>query len=173
MHLFPGVQLIPLRRFDDPRGHFRECYKKPLYEERGIVCPFVQDNHSFSKKGVIRGMHIQKGQAKLITVMSGSIFDVFVDLRKDAPTFGKWQGIVLDAEESAQLFIPEGFAHGFAVLSDTAHVFYKVSAVYDPSIEKVLCFNDPEVGIQWPIQSPVLSERDAKGLSLEEMKLWV
>ncbi len=167
--LLPGVQLISLARFEDSRGSFRECYKKPLYEQRGIACEFVQDNHSFSKKGVIRGMHIQRGQAKLITAISGRIFDVFVDLRLGEPTFGKWQGMILDGEESIQLFIPEGFAHGFAVLSDEAHLVYKVSTLYDPTLEKVLSFNDPKVGIEWPISDPILSLRDLQGVSLQEL----
>lgn len=165
-----GVQLIQLKNFIDSRGSFRECYKKPLYVERGITCDFVQDNHSFSKKGVIRGMHFQPGQAKLLTVISGKILDVYVDVRPDSPTFGKWEAVVLDAEKSEQLFIPDGYAHGFAVLSESAHLFYKVSALYDPASEMTLCYNDPEVGIQWPFEKPILSEKDRHAPTLEQLR---
>jgi dTDP-4-dehydrorhamnose 3,5-epimerase len=165
-----GVQLIQLKNHVDGRGSFKECYKKPLYIERGITCEFVQDNHSFSKNGVIRGMHFQPGQAKLLMVISGVIFDVFVDVRPDSPTFGKWEGVLLDAEKSEQLFIPDGYAHGFAVLSETAHVFYKVSALYDPTREMTLSYNDPEVGIEWPFTHPILSEKDLHAPTLEQLR---
>lgn len=170
MELFSGVQIIQLKNFPDNRGSFRECYKKPLYLERGINCEFVQDNHSFSKKDVIRGMHFQGGQAKLLTVISGVIFDVFVDIRPGSPTYGKWQGVLLDAEESTQLFLPGGFAHGFAVLSEEAHLFYKVSEIYNPQEERTLRYDDPTVGIEWPIANPIISERDQNAMSLKDMK---
>lgn len=165
-----GVQLIKLKTFTDQRGSFKECYKKPLYTKKGISCDFVQDNHSLSKKGVIRGMHFQRGQAKLLTLLMGVIFDVFVDIRPDSPTFGKWRGVLLDAEKSEQLFIPEGYAHGFAALSD-AHLFYKVSALYDPQAEMTLRYDDPEVGITWPFAQGILSERDQNALTLQELRV--
>lgn len=171
MQLFEGIQLIQLKNFPDNRGSFRECYKKPLYIERGITAEFVQDNHSVSKKGVIRGMHFQGNQAKLLTVIVGTILDVFVDLRPGSETFGKWQGILLDAEKSEQLYLPGGFAHGFAVLSETAHLFYKVSEIYNPQEERTLRYDDPEVGIEWPILDPIVSDRDRAAPSLKELNL--
>lgn len=164
-----GIQLLKLKNFKDNRGSFKECYKKPLYIEKGICCEFMQDNLSFSKKGVIRGMHFQRGQAKLIFVVTGVIFDVFVDLRPHAKTFGKWQSVVLDAEKSEQLFIPDGYAHGFAALSD-AYVSYKVSIPYDPKNEITLRYDDPEVNILWPFAPALLSERDQTGHSLQHVK---
>ncbi len=164
-----GIQLLKLNSFKDKRGSFKECYKKSLYIEKGICCEFPQDNHSFSKKGVIRGLHFQKAQAKLITVLMGVIFDVFVDLRPHSKTFGKWKGILLDAEKSEQLFIPDGYAHGFAVLSD-AHVFYKVSTPYNPQDEITLCYDDPVVNIAWPFASAILSEKDQNAHSFEYIK---
>lgn len=166
----PGVKFIRPKIFCDDRGFFRETFHKPLYSQAGIDCDFVQDNHSFSKKGTIRGMHFQRspGQAKLVTVMEGKIFDVFVDIRPDSPTFGKWDGVFLDAALGEQIFIPVGFAHGFCVVSDHAHVSYKVSSIYDPSEERTFRFDDPFVGIQWPIESPLLSDRDRYGPLLSE-----
>lgn len=166
----PDVKRIRPKLFADERGFFRETYRKPLYEKWGIACDFVQDNHSFSKKGTIRGMHFQRfpGQAKLITVVSGRIFDVFVDIRKESSSFGKWAGLYLDAEEGDQLFIPPGFAHGFCVVSESAHVCYKVSAVYDPLEERSFRFDDPAVGIRWPVAEPIVSERDLLSPRFEE-----
>ncbi|MES2122478.1 MAG: dTDP-4-dehydrorhamnose 3,5-epimerase [Chlamydiota bacterium] len=164
------VKHLRPRIFADGRGFFRETYRKPLYESLGIFCDFVQDNHSYSQKGTIRGMHFQRfpGQAKLITVMSGRIFDVFVDIRKESATFGKWEGVYLDAERGDQVFIPAGYAHGFCVVSEDAHVCYKVSAVYDPLEERCFRYDDPFVGIEWPTAHPLLSERDKLSPSLEE-----
>lgn len=157
----------------DERGFFAELYHKPRYSEMGIPSDFVQDNHSCSVKGTVRGMHFQSkpGQGKLITVIAGAIYDVFVDIRSDSETFGKWGSCILDANEHEQLFIPVGFAHGFAVLSDSAHVIYKVSALFNPSTEKSFRFDDPEVGIEWPIDHPILSERDRLAPSLRESLL--
>jgi len=157
-----GLKLITPKVFFDERGFFKESYQKPLYHERGIDCDFVQDNHSFSKKGTIRGLHFQTfpGQAKLISVVHGKIFDVAVDIRPDSSTFGKWEGVFLDDIEHKQLFIPIGFAHGFCVVSETAHVVYKVSTLYDPKHEKGFRFDDPQIGISWPIEAPMVSERD-------------
>lgn len=166
----PGVKFIRPKIFHDDRGFFRETFRLPLYEQAGIDCGFVQDNHSFSKKGTIRGMHFQRspGQAKLVTVMEGKIFDVFVDIRPDSLTFGKWDGVYLDAALGEQIFIPVGYAHGFCVISDHAHVCYKVSNIYDPKEERNFRFDDPFVGIQWPIEAPLLSDRDRKSPLLQE-----
>lgn len=169
----PGVKLLKTKSFFDGRGFFRETFHKPLYAERGILCEFVQDNHSFSTRGTIRGMHFQRspGQAKLISVVVGAIFDVVVDIRKDSPTYKQWIGVELEAEKGEQLFIPVGYAHGFCVLSESAHVCYKVSAVYDPHEEKGFRYNDPDVGILWPHASPILSERDKNSPLLCEVAL--
>ena len=165
-----GVKLIRLKTFCDERGFFSEIYRKPLYEENGIAVDFVQDNISCSMKGTIRGMHFQSspGQAKLITVIVGTIYDVFVDIRTGSPTFGKWGARELDASANEQLFIPVGFAHGFAVLSDIAHVMYKVSSVFDSETEKTFRHDDPQVGIEWPFENPILSERDLNAPLLKE-----
>jgi len=167
----PEVKKIQLKSFGDERGFFVEMYRKPLYEEKGITTSFVQDNHSFSVQGTVRGMHFQtgKGQAKLVTVLLGEICDVFVDIRPDSPTFRQWGSYVLSAEKHEQLFIPEGFAHGFAVLSETAHICYKVSTVYDPETEKGFRFDDPSIGIEWPVENPVLSEKDRAAPLLDEV----
>jgi dTDP-4-dehydrorhamnose 3,5-epimerase len=158
----PGVKLVRPKIFFDDRGFFRETFRKPLYDQAGIDCDFVQDNHSFSKRGTIRGMHFQRfpGQAKLVTVMEGKIFDVFVDIRPESPNFGKWDGVYLEAALGEQIFIPVGYAHGFCVMSDHAHVCYKVSNIYNPSEERNFHFGDPFVGIRWPIEAPLLSDRD-------------
>lgn len=165
-----GAKLLRPKLFFDDRGFFRETFRKPLYEKIGIDCDFLQDNHSFSKQGTVRGMHFQRfpGKAKLVTVMQGEIFDVIVDIRPASPTFGKWEGVLLNASEGDQLFIPPGFAHGFCVMSETAHIIYKVSSVYDPNEERGFRYDDPFVGIKWPIESPVLSERDSRSPILKE-----
>lgn len=157
-----GLKLIRPKIFPDERGFFSEIYRKSLYQEHGIDVEFVQDNHSFSVKGVIRGMHFQRypGQAKLVRVIEGTIFDVAVDIRRDSPTFGKWEGVYLTGETQEQLFIPVGFAHGFCVLSNHAHVLYKVSSDYRPQEEKTFCYNDKEIAIKWPIPNPIVSQRD-------------
>ena len=169
----PGVKFLRPKTFFDDRGFFRETFRKPLYVQAGIECDFVQDNHSFSKQGTIRGMHFQRapGQAKLVTVIQGKIYDVFVDIRPGSPNFGKWKGVFLDAALGDQLFVPVGYAHGFCVMSETAHVSYKVSAVYDPIEERGFRYDDPFVGIDWPIAEPVLSERDCKSPLLKEISL--
>lgn len=155
-----GAKLIkPLVHWDS-RGFFLESFQEERY--RDLKSTFVQDNHSYSKKGVIRGMHFQSdpGQAKLVRVAIGKIYDVIVDIRPDSPTFGKWQGVTLDDQEHQQLFIPVGFAHGFCVLSDEAHVLYKTSTPFCAETERGFRFDDPEVGIEWPLKDPIVSERD-------------
>lgn len=159
-----GLKLIKPKVFRDSRGFFVETFQQGPYETLGIDCSFMQDNHSCSQKGCVRGLHFQSypGQAKLVRAAIGKIFDVAVDIRLDSPTFGQWEGVILDDVLHEQLFIPVGFAHGFCVLSDTAHVMYKVSTPYDARFEKGFRWNDPKVGIEWPVDEPVLSERDEK-----------
>ncbi len=158
----PEVLLITPRVFSDHRGFFFEGYREPLYQEEGISVLFVQDNISFSRFGTIRGLHYQDspGQAKLVSCIQGKIWDVAVDIRLDSPTFGKWVGVELDDKTHQQLYIPVGFAHGYCVLSETARVHYKVSSVYNPKTERSIRWNDPSLAISWPIQDPILSERD-------------
>lgn len=152
----PGLKLIKPRLFNDERGYFFESFKLSFTPDLN----FVQDNHSYSKQHVIRGMHFQPGQAKLVRCIEGEIFDVAVDMRPNSPTFGKWEGFILDGTNHHQLLIPDGCAHGFAVLSSGAHVCYKVSTEYDPKLESGFSYNDPSVGINWPIKTPILSRRD-------------
>ena len=167
--MIEGLKLIQSKIFLDDRGFFAELYQKKIYAEQGVTCDFVQDNLSCSKKGTLRGMHFQAqpGQAKLISVLHGEIFDVAVDIRPESPTFGKWHGVTINRE--TQFFIPAGFAHGFYVLSDEAYVFYKVSSFYDPAQEKGFRFDDPRVNIQWPGSSFILSTRDQQAPSFEEV----
>jgi dTDP-4-dehydrorhamnose 3,5-epimerase len=168
-----GLKKIRIKTFFDDRGFFRETFRNPLYAQAGIPTDFAQDNHSFSKQGTLRGMHFQRspGQAKLVTVLEGEIFDVVVDIRPTSPTFGKWEGVTLRAEEGDQLYIPVGFAHGFCVLSETAHVCYKVSTIYTAAEEFTFRYDDPEVGIVWPISAPLLSERDRLSPLMREVIL--
>lgn len=166
-----GVIIVDVKTYGDERGYFMETYKKPDFVAGGIDCDFVQDNQSSSTKGVLRGLHYQINhpQAKLVRVTQGEVFDVAVDLRKDSPTYGKWEGVILSAENKRQFFIPRGFAHGFLVLSDTAEFCYKCDDVYHPNDEGGLVWNDPTVGIEWPAlqgalffceQNIVLSDKD-------------
>ncbi len=159
-----GLKLIQLNAFGDERGFFKEAYNQELYLKNGLPL-FVQDNVSFSKKNVLRGMHFQShpGQDKLVSVLQGEIFDVAVDMRPTSPHFGKWEGVYLKAEDHRQLFIPKGFAHGFCVTcASGALVQYKMSAPYNAKTECAFRFDDPSIGILWPIVSPILSERDLK-----------
>ncbi|NJE62109.1 dTDP-4-dehydrorhamnose 3,5-epimerase [Thermococcus sp. 21S7] len=168
----PDVILIKPKVFGDERGFFMETYKKSDFEKAGITGEFIQDNHSRSKYGVLRGLHFQKGQyaqAKIVRCVRGVIYDVAVDLRKDSPTFGKYVGVILSEFNKYQLYIPRGFAHGFAVLSDVAEVAYKVDNVYAPDQEGGLLWNDPDVGIKWPVEEPILSEKDKKWPTLKEL----
>ncbi len=158
-----GVIIIEPDKFEDHRGHFLEVYQYERYREAGIEATFLQDNLSFSRKGVLRGLHYQypHQQAKLVFVAEGEIFDVAVDIRRNSPTFGKWTSVILSGKSMRQIFIPEGFAHGFCVLSDTATVIYKCSAYYAPGSEGGVLWSDPDLGIEWPIDAPILSEKDA------------
>ncbi len=159
----PDVKLIKPRRFDDDRGFFCQTYHQKQYQDAGIPSVFVQDNWSHSSKGVLRGLHYQlkNPQAKLVSVLRGEVFDVVVDLRRGSPTFGKWVAERLSAENGLQLYVPEGFAHGFLVLSDTVDFLYKCSDFYAPGDEYGVRWDDPEIGIQWPLDGePVLANKD-------------
>jgi len=168
----PDVLLITPKVFGDSRGFFLESFHASRYAEAGIPGPFVQDNHSRSSKGVLRGLHFQKQypQGKLVYVTIGSVFDVAVDIRKDSPTFGQWVGVTLSADEHQQFYIPPGFAHGFCVLSDTADFHYKCTDYYHPEDEGSLRWDDPDIGIQWPITEPILSAKDANADYLKALE---
>lgn len=157
-----GVILLEPEVFGDHRGFFLESYQKQRYADAGIDVGFVQDNISFSVRRTLRGLHYQypRSQAKLVQCLQGEIFDVAVDIRHGSPTYGHWTGAMLSSENRRQLYVPAGFAHGFCVLSETALFMYKCSDYYDPRAEGGICWNDPEVGIEWPVQSPILSARD-------------
>jgi dTDP-4-dehydrorhamnose 3,5-epimerase len=161
----PDVILLEPTVHQDPRGYFFEAYRADKLKALGISCPFVQDNQSFSHRGVLRGLHYQIGrpQDKLVRVLQGEIFDVAVDIRRGSPTFGKWAGDVLSSSNHRQLFVPGGFAHGFLVLSETAEILYKCSDFYAKDEERGILWNDPKVGIEWPLNgiSPQLHPRDA------------
>lgn len=164
----PGLLVIEPDIFEDHRGQFLETWK----QGRGPhLPPFVQDNLSRSHRGVLRGLHFQhpNGQGKLVTVVHGGVFDVAVDLRRGGPTFGRWWGTRLTADDYRQLWIPEGFAHGFVALTDDAIVSYKCTALYSPADERTLRWDDPTVGIDWPISDPELSEKDRAAARLEEL----
>lgn len=167
----PGLLLIETKRFGDPRGYFVETWNKARYEKAGISKSFVQDNLSFSKKGVLRGLHFQQqqAQAKLVTVLQGEVFDVAVDIRVGSPTFGQWEAVTLSGDNHYQLYIPEGLAHGFCITSEEALFAYKCTDFYHPQSEKTLLWNDPDIGIQWPLSDPALSEKDLKGFALSAM----
>lgn len=160
-----GVLLVKPKIFGDVRGYFVETWQKQRYEECGIDLPFVQDNHSKSSKGILRGLHFQKNhpQGKLVMVSYGEVFDVAVDIRENSPTFGKWYGAILNQENQNQLWIPPGLAHGFVVLSDVAYFHYKCTDYYHPNDEGSIRWNDPELAIDWPIDfEPLLSDKDSK-----------
>ena len=162
----PDVLLIEPRVFGDNRGYFLEFYSVRAFHAAGILSHFVQDNHSLSERGVLRGLHYQLGnpQAKLVRVIRGEVYDVAVDVRKGSPTFGKWAGVTLSAENKQMLYIPEGFAHGFYVISESAEFIYKCSDFYSPVEERGIFWDDPAVGVQWPLVNPTpnLSEKDKK-----------
>jgi dTDP-4-dehydrorhamnose 3,5-epimerase len=163
-----GLLLVEPDVFSDERGFFLETFSGPALAAEGISTGFVQDNHSRSVRDTIRGLHYQvgAGQAKLVRVARGRIWDVAVDIRRDSPTFGSWEAVELDDVEHRQVYVPVGFAHGFCVLSDVADVCYKVSSVYDAELERGLLWNDPAIGISWPVSLPLLSERDRHNPSL-------
>ena len=155
----------------DSRGFFAETYRESALAELGIRETWVQDNHSRSARGVVRGLHLQlgEGQAKLVRCVRGSIFDVVVDLRADSPTYGEWEGVELDDAGLRQLYVPVGFAHGFCVTSDVADVVYKCSSYYQPEVERTIRYDDPEIGVEWPLEELSASERDAAAPLLSEV----
>jgi dTDP-4-dehydrorhamnose 3,5-epimerase len=167
----PGVRICVPDVYPDARGFFMETYQQERYDAAGIPGPFVQDNYSHSARGVVRGMHYQleKAQAKLVFVPHGEIFDVVVDVRRGSPAFGQWQGYHLSSENRKQLYVPVGLAHGFCVLSETVDVMYKCSNVYYPEGERGLLWNDPGIGIEWPVDDPIISGRDTKHPCLAEI----
>jgi dTDP-4-dehydrorhamnose 3,5-epimerase len=168
----PGLLRIETDVFRDERGCFFEIYREPRYREAGVNAAWAQDNVSVSQRGVLRGLHFQglpHTQAKLIEVLRGEIFDVAVDLRLGSPSFGHWYGLHLRGEDGLQLFVPAGFAHGFCALADATLVLYKCSTPYAPAAERTLLWNDPQLGIEWPLQQPLLSPKDARGLRLAEL----
>jgi dTDP-4-dehydrorhamnose 3,5-epimerase len=163
----PGILLIEAKAFYDERGFFMESYNQKDFADNGLADVFVQDNHSWSKKKVVRGMHYQNHpspMAKLVRVMKGKIFDAGIDIRKGSPTFGKWYGTVLSGENMKMLYFPPGFAHGFLCLEDDTHVYYKCTGLYSKENERAMIWNDPAVGIAWPLDlvggKPILSDRD-------------
>lgn len=166
----PGVLLFEPKRFGDDRGFFVETFRERRYRDAGVRDRFVQDNLSHSTRNVLRGLHFQKGQAKLVTVVRGEVFDVAVDIRPDSDHFGRWFGTCLSAANHRQLFIPSGFAHGFCVLSDKADVWYKTTREYRPEDEGGIVWDDPAIGIKWPAANPVLSERDRANPLLEQLE---
>lgn len=166
-----GLALIEPRVFGDERGFFVETFSQEAWRELGVEADFIQHNHSRSVAGTLRGLHFQTspGQAKLLRCPRGKIFDVAVDLRRDSPTYRQWEGYVLDDQKHHQLFVPVGFAHGFCVLSDEADVTYLVSSLYDPETEAGIRWDDPGVGVQWPVSEPLLSDRDIEAPTLDEI----
>jgi dTDP-4-dehydrorhamnose 3,5-epimerase len=158
----PGVLIIEPKAFGDARGFFMETWQQYRYEEAGVADPFVQDNLSFSTRGVLRGLHYQNphSQGKLVSVVHGEVFDVAVDIRRGSATFGQWAGVSLSGENHRQFWVPSGFAHGFCVLSDTAYFTYKCTDVYTPQAEGGIAWDDPDIGIEWPVADVLLSDKD-------------
>ena len=167
-----GVLVIKPEIFEDERGFFLESFNEDKYAKEGIEYNFVQDNHSRSSKGVLRGLHFQKTkpQGKLIRVVRGMVYDVAVDIRIDSPTYGQWESVILSEENKTQFWIPPGFAHGFLVLSDIADFEYKCTDYYEPSDERSLLWNDPDLNISWPIEDPKLSQKDKSALFFADLK---
>ena len=167
----PGVLIIEPKTFGDARGFFLEAFQAERYASHGIARPFVQDNLSRSARGTLRGLHFQnpKPQGKLVTVLRGAVRDVVVDVRIGSPTFGRHVAVELDDDNRRQLWVPRGVAHGFVVRSDSADFFYKCDELYSPADEKVLRWNDPELGIDWGVETPLLSPRDSDGKSLMQL----
>ncbi len=168
-----GVVIVKNRIFGDARGFFMETYHQEHFEQAGLPSNFVQDNHSRSSQGVLRGLHYQypQWQGKLVRVLSGAIYDVAVDIRPDSPTFGQWFGLELNDENRLQLYIPPGFAHGFSTLSEIADVSYKCTALYKPEDEVGIAWDDPDIGIDWRVRSPIVSDKDSHAPRLAEVKI--
>jgi dTDP-4-dehydrorhamnose 3,5-epimerase len=173
-----GVVIIEPRVFGDDRGFFMETWNERVFADLGISARFVQDNHSRSSQGILRGLHYQisHAQGKLVRVASGEIYDVAVDLRRDSPSFGRWEGVILSAENRRMLWVPPGFAHGFYVLSEDADFLYKCTDYYAPEHERTIRWNDPDLAIDWPLvdgQSPTLSDKDARGADFRAAEVFV
>ena len=168
----PDLVLLEATAHGDDRGFLVESFREEAWAEHGVIGPFVQENHSRSSAGILRGLHFQTspGQAKLVRCVRGAIWDVAVDLRPDSPTYKQWEGVELSDENHRQVFIPVGFGHGFCVLSDVADVAYKLTSVYDPATEAGIKWDDPDVGVDWPIADPKLSERDMNAPALSEIE---
>lgn len=166
-----GVLLVTPQVFGDERGFFMETYNRDKAVANGLPGEFVQDNHSKSSRGVLRGLHYQypQWQGKLVRAVQGEIFDVAVDIRTGSPTYGEWVGYLLNDENKQQLYVPPGFAHGFVVVSDTAEVVYKCTSLYAPEQEGSVLWNDPDIGIDWPLDSPILSAKDEVGQRLADL----
>lgn len=164
--------LLEPQVFGDHRGFFTESYNKDKYQSIGINSVFIQDNQSMSAQaGTLRGLHYQMhpmAQSKLVSVLAGAIYDVIVDIRQDSPTFGQWEGFILSAENKRQLFVPQGFAHGFCTLVPNTHVFYKVDQSYSPEHDRGIAWNDPNLNIDWPVSNPILSDKDKQHPKLQE-----
>ena len=169
----PGVVVVKNRVFGDERGFFMETYNKQRFKEVGLPANFVQDNHSRSSKGVIRGLHYQfpQWQGKLVRTIAGAIYDVAVDLRRDSPTYSQWFGIELNDDNRWQLYIPPGFAHGFATLSDSADVAYKCTTLYKFEDDAGIRWNDPDIGIEWPVENPIVSAKDRSSPFLKDINV--
>ena len=171
----PGVLVIEPKVFGDARGFFLESYNENAMAEIGIRERFVQDNHSCSARNVLRGLHyqVQRPQGKLVRVAIGEILDVIVDLRKSSSAFGRWYGVLLSGENKRMIWVPPGFAHGFSVISENAHLLYKTTDFYDPALERTLLWNDPALGIDWQLQgSPILSEKDRNGTRFHQAETY-
>ena len=170
-----GTLILEPKVFEDERGFFLESYSERVFADLGIRERFVQDNHSYSKRGVLRGLHyqVQKPQGKLVRVVSGEVLDVFVDLRRKSPTFGSWHAVRLSGENRRLAWIPVGFAHGFEVLSEGAHVLYKSTEIYAPELERTILWNDPDLRINWDLAlEPVLSEKDKIGVQFRDAEVF-
>jgi dTDP-4-dehydrorhamnose 3,5-epimerase len=173
----PDVVIIEPRVFGDARGFFLECWNEKVFADAGLPMKFVQDNHSLSGLGTLRGLHYQlnQTQGKLVRVVTGEVFDVAVDMRRSSPTFGKWVGVTLSAENKRMLWVPQGFAHGFYVTSERAEFLYKCTDFYDPGSERTLAWDDPQVGVRWPLVpglAPILSTKDAQGSRFAESEVF-
>jgi len=168
----PGVLIIEPDVFGDERGYFLETYRANRYTEAGLKVKFVQDNLSYSQRGVLRGLHFQHphAQGKLVTVLAGEVFDVAVDIRRGSPTFGEWTGVTLSAKNHRQLWVPGGFAHGFCVTSESALFMYKCTDYYHPETEHCIRWNDESIAIEWPVKAPVISAKDSAGTLLSDIE---
>ena len=166
-----GPLIFEPKVFGDARGFFMEIWSRRRYAEAGLDMDFVQDNISLSRGGILRGLHYQipGAQGKLVYVLQGEVFDVAVDIRRSSPTFGRWHGLVLSAENKRQFYVPPGFAHGFVVMSETALFAYKCTTLYAPQNEMTIAWDDPEIGVPWPVAKPLLSEKDTRGLRLRDV----